>query len=72
VESLEEEIIAQYKETGEQWEDPEFVADSPSLYRTADVVPEYDREAGCTKWVRPDEISHKPVLFANGISPGDV
>lgn len=72
VEDLELAIMQNYKATNAQYCDEEFSAENHSLYKKEKVVPEYDRDAPCEKWVRPDELSHKPVVFANGISPGDV
>jgi Calpain family cysteine protease/Calpain large subunit, domain III len=72
IEELEESIIRYCKENKCLYEDESFPAGPPSLYNNPDNIPDYDKNMGCEQWVRPKDISDSPVLFANGVSPGDV
>jgi hypothetical protein len=72
VEELEEEILRYCQERGCLYEDDDFPARPSSLYVDSNVIPEYDAELGCERWLRPQELSENPVLYLNGVSPGDV
>jgi hypothetical protein len=72
IEDQERTIIQFCKENKCLFEDDSFPAGPPSLYNDAAVVPEYDKSMGCEQWVRPKDFAENPILFANGISPGDV
>lgn len=72
IEELEQQIIDKCKEDNCLYEDEDFPPAPTSLYNDPDVIPEYDRGMGCETWVRPKDIADNPVMFANGISPGDI
>lgn len=72
IEEMEENIIRYCKENKCLYEDESFPAGPPSLYFDPDNIPEYDQGMGCEQWVRPKDMSENPVLFANGVNPGDI
>ena len=72
IEEQERSIIQFCKENKCLYEDDSFPAGPPSLYNDASAVPDYDKSMGCEQWVRPKDFAENPILFANGISPGDV
>ena len=72
IEEMEENIIKLCKENKCLYEDDSFPAGPPSLYNDPSNVPEYDKSMGCEQWVRPKDIADNPVLFLNGVNPGDI
>mmetsp|Transcript_7872 Transcript_7872/g.15225 ORF Transcript_7872/g.15225 Transcript_7872/m.15225 type:complete len:1014 (-) Transcript_7872:50-3091(-) len=72
IEEIEEEIVRYCQERHCLFEDDDFPARPSSLYTDTNAIPEYDQELGCERWLRPQEFSENPVLYANGVSPGDV
>lgn len=72
IEQQEDDIIRFCKENRCLFEDESFPAGPPSLYNDSSIIPDYDKGMGCEQWVRPKDIAENPVLFSNGISPGDV
>lgn len=72
IEEIEEDIVRYCQEHQCLYEDDDFPARPSSLYTDTNAVPEYDSELGCERWLRPQEFSENPVLYVNGVSPGDV
>lgn len=72
IEDLEEAIIRKCRETGALYSDEDFPADSVSLFNDPENPPEYEEDTPCDRWVRVQEISESPVIFSNGVSPGDI
>eukprot|EP00904_Undaria_pinnatifida_P013872 jgi/Undpi1/9615/HiC_scaffold_27.g12071.m1 len=54
---------------GEQWEDPDFLANQSSLYMQAGAAPPGIPPPGSVRWLRPSEVSrgHQVVLFAGDL-----
>ena len=72
IEELEESIIKYCRDHNSLYEDDTFPAGPPSLYNDPSNVPDYDRGMGCEQWLYPKDLAENPVLFANGINPGDI
>lgn len=72
IQALIDEIKRKYDETGELFEDPEFLPDDNSLYKDPTNPPDYAKDAPFVEWKRPQEIASKPQFVVDDMTPGDI
>lgn len=54
---LESKILETYNQTGQKWQDPDFLPNNSSLFKDVNNIPEWGKEVRKIAWLRPHEIS---------------